>query len=191
MSKTETNGLTPELEQKRREAAIMFVKDNTPGKIICKQLKISPLTFRKWSNAGYWVELRQEGNRQRINPLMRKAQIMYVKDGLSAAEISQALNVSMPTLQKWNEAGRWKELRPDFELLNQHKAAGLYIEKGMKESDIAMQLGISETIIKTWVFLYGWDAARLISKAKNVTADIVADFCKYFKNAFPWIYQFN
>jgi uncharacterized protein YjcR len=184
MSKTETNGLIPELEHKRHAAAIMFVRHCSPVKMICERLKISTATFTQWSKTGYWPELRP-GSRLKANPSIRKAQVLYVKNGLSLSAISQQLHVSMPTLKKWKDGEAWDELRQDFELQNLYKAANLYIEKGMNGSEIAMQLGISETTINLWAYLYGWDAARLISKAENVTADIVAAFCLYFKNSFP------
>ena len=122
---------------------------------------------------------------QEYEALKFDAQVLYVKEGLSAKEICNRLNLSMPTLQKWNDAGRWKELRPDFELLNQHKAAGLFIEKGLPSNEIAEKLSISEITIKLWIFQYSWEAARLISQAQNINLEIVSAFCDHFNKWFP------
>jgi transposase len=111
--------------------------------------------------------------------------VLYIKNGLSAQVISDRLNISKPTISKWNTAGRWSELRPDFETLKHYDAAGLFIDKAMSEAQISQQLGISETIIKIWVDLYGWGAAREMTKTRNVFIDSANSFCRYYKSLFP------
>ena len=91
----------------------------------------------------------------------------------------------MPTLSKWSKAGGWKELQPDFEIMGQYKAAAMYIEKGMGANEISMHLNVSEHIVKLWIYLHGWDAARLVSNSQNVVLDIVDAFCQHFKTMFP------
>ena len=114
-----------------------------------------------------------------------EAMVLYIKEGLSAEAISKRINVSMPTLQKWNKAGRWNELRPDMEILGQYKAATLYIVDGLTTGAISQKLSIPEITLNAWVALNGWNAARLVSQSKDLTTDVVASFCQYFKMAFP------
>ncbi|MDB5029716.1 hypothetical protein [Mucilaginibacter sp.] len=114
-----------------------------------------------------------------------QAAVLYIKDGLSAQAICDKLNLSMPTIQKWNEAGRWKDLRPDMELLNEYKAAHLYVEKGLTTGEISQQLSIPETLVKLWIYKNGWDAAKLVSKSQNVVFEVVSAFCLHFTTIFP------
>lgn len=113
-----------------------------------------------------------------------EASVLYIKNGLSAKEISKQLRVSMPALQRWCKAGRWQELRPDLELLKEYKAASMYVQKGFTPAEIAMRLSLSEMAVKMWIDVNGWNAAKLITEAQNSTVAIVADFCNYFKKMF-------
>jgi len=117
--------------------------------------------------------------------LKLQSSILYIKYGLSAEAIHQKLNISMVTLAKWNKAECWKELRPDMDVLKEYKAANLYIVSAMNTGEIAQLLSISETQVKCWIDLNGWNAARLLSQSQNAVTDIVADFCSYFKSIFP------
>lgn len=131
-----------------------------------------------------------ETKRQRLlkrdyEVLQFEASVLYIKNGLSAEIISKQLNISMPTLSKWNKAGRWSELRPDMNLLKEYKAASLYIEKGLSTGEIAQQLSKPESIISMWVSVNGWDAARLVNQSQNLYIDVVNDFCAFFKTKFP------
>jgi uncharacterized protein YjcR len=116
--------------------------------------------------------------------LKSRAEVLYIKHGLSLKAIGEQFNLSTATVHHWKTL-RWDELRPDLETLNQYKAAGMYIEKGLNESEISEKLNVSKDIINMWIDLYGWEAARHISAAQDVTADIVAYFCQHFKKLLP------
>lgn len=114
-----------------------------------------------------------------------KASVLYIKHGASAKEISQQLNVSMPTLQKWNEAGKWSDLRPDTEVLNEYKAADLYICKKLSTGEIAMKLGIKESIVSFWIYANGWDAARQLKQSHSDYKELINEFCSFYTKLFP------
>jgi len=114
-----------------------------------------------------------------------QAAVLYIKEGLSAKVICERLNLSMPTVQKWNKQGQWDKLRPNLEILTQYRAAALYIEKGFTTGQIAQQLSTSEKQIEIWIYMYGWDAARQIAQAQNIIVELTAAFCAHYKKLFP------
>lgn len=91
----------------------------------------------------------------------------------------------MRSLTKWNRAGRWTEFRPDMEKLNEYKAASLYIEKGLAAKQISQKLSTSETLVNLWIYVNGWNAAKLVRQSQNVVIEVVAAFCSHYKNTFP------
>jgi transposase len=113
------------------------------------------------------------------------AMVLYIKHGLSAEAIHQQLNISMPTLQKWNNAGRWKELRPDLEIMNQYKASAMFLQKGMSIKDISINLNVPETIVTIWANLFGWHTAKMLSDGQNIASDILDTFCQQLAAFLP------
>jgi len=174
-------GLTPEMEEKRHRAAIMYVVDREHVKTICEQLKISTVLFLKWSKAGYWNELC--GARIRPKAKLLEAQVLYIKEMYSLTAISAKTGVSLPTLKKWKDAGAWDKLRPNIDIVAEFLAAGMYVDAGMTTNEIAMHLNVSETQVKMWVNVFKWDAARLIKQAENVTVAIIEDFSQFFNDS--------
>ena len=97
---------------------------------------------------------RPQLNRDYSN-LKFQASVMYIKYGLSADAIHQKLNIAMQTISTWRRAGKWDELRPDLEVLNEYKAAKLYVKDNLTSGEIAMRLSIPEGTVKMWIDLNG------------------------------------
>jgi uncharacterized protein YjcR len=124
-------------------------------------------------------------NKQDFAALQFEAAVMYVKNGVSAKEISRQLNVSMPTIQKWNKTGNWEALRPDLSILNEYRAADMFVVKQMSTGEIAMKLNVSEMQVKMWVHINGWEAARLVEQAQADFTSIITEFAHDFTTWFP------
>jgi uncharacterized protein YjcR len=170
------------------EAAVLYIKQAMPVKMICQQLKISTKKISEWIKADHWNDLRQHPN-SKINPkmisLQQKAAVLYIKHGLSAAAICKQLKVTLPTITKWSKADRWDDLRPDHEALTEYKAANLYINENLTTGEIAQKLSVSESIISMWIDINGWDASKLVTNTENIISNVLADFCSHFKKLFP------
>jgi len=174
-----------DFETFKHEAAVLFIKHGMTGREICAKLNIPTGKFQKWSTAGQWQQLRPETTHKKPGPKIHEAAILYIKNGLSAIAISQALNVSVPTISKWCKEGQWEVLRPDFLVMAEYKAANLYIKEGRSACEISQLLNVQEPTIKYWIYANGWDAARLVSASTNLIADVVAAFCQHYKTMFP------
>ena len=70
-----------------------------------------------------------------------KAQRLYFK-GLTVAEISELLNVELPTVKKWRSTGKWKLLK-EVTVINKREEAKKMKQAGIKSVDIARKLEIS------------------------------------------------
>jgi transposase len=174
-----------------KQAAVLYIKHGMAVKTICQELKVSKSLVSGWVRAGGWNELKP-GNKaaaskesEKYAALRKQAMVLYIKSGLSAEVICKQLNISQPTLQKWNKAGNWQELRPDMEVLNEYKAAALYIEQGMSTGEISQRLSVSELTVKIWVDLNGWNATRLAKNAPDMINDVLTAFNQHFNDLFP------
>ena len=187
-SKKTSPQLARDFETLKHEAAVMFIKQAMPVKAICKELKISTAKLCEWIKLDHWNDLRQHPNSKvnlKMNALRNEAAVLYIKNGLSAEAISQQLDVSLPTLAKWNKEGRWSELRPDVPTIKQHKAAVMYVAEGMTSGAIAQAISVSEITVKMWIDLYGWNIARLVYNAPNGAEAILTGFCKQLIQLLP------
>jgi uncharacterized protein YjcR len=185
MTTESTHHLKKDYEELRFQAAVLFIKHGCPIREIVKKLGIPSGKLQKWSNDGKWNELRPDIKIDKNEGIKHQAAILYIKEGLTAIEVGDKLNISQPTILKWNKAGRWADFRTDKDKLNEYKAASLYIEKGLTANEISQRLSTPETLIKLWIYVNGWDAARLVSQSQDTIAEIVTAFSTHFKSLFP------
>lgn len=117
--------------------------------------------------------------------LHHRAAVLFIKHGLTQKEICRQINVSEPTLQKWRTAGRWEEIRPDLEIIQQYRAGALFLNEGLTTGEIAMRLNIEESRIKLWALVFGWDAYKKIIEATDQAPEIILGFCETLYTFLP------
>jgi len=110
---------------------------------------------------------RNHKNPQDYEALTFKAQaakIMHIKHGLPFRVIAKQLHISVYTIQRWSDAEKWQELRPDInrdkKATERKQAAILFIKHGLTASAISEKLNVSMQTLKKWKDAGNWQELR-------------------------------
>ncbi|HTK20410.1 MAG TPA: hypothetical protein VL442_12870 [Mucilaginibacter sp.] len=167
-------------QAKQTEAEKLYRDTDTPVKDIAEQLDLNVSTIYGWAKKHSW----QNPNRERdFEAIKWQAQVRYVKGCQSADAIHKELNISLPTIQKWKNEGKWDELRPDIETLLQLRAADLYINTPSSVGDIAAKINVSKEQLFIWIHENGWHTSREFKQSPDplkMVAVGIADHLKYY-----------